>query len=358
VKKEVRLLLSKATDSLVLSVELFNRPSNHGRSHGVLIFLDHAFEMFLKAAILHRNGKIRKPGEKHNLGFDACVRKALSNDQLKFLTDEQAITLQIINGYRDAAQHDLLTLSEQNLYIQSQAGLTLFRDLYKEVFDSDLRLHLSERVMPLSTTPPTDLARLFDSEAEEIKRLLRPGTRRGVEASARLRALEIMENAVGGEKGQPSQSRLRRLAKHVREGRGWEQIWPGVASLELTAHGHGPSLDLRFSKKEGVAVRSVPEGTPGAAVVAVKRVNELDYYSLNTVQLAGKIELTVPRTVAVVRYLDLQSDTDCFKEISIGKQKHKRYSPKSITRIRETLATTSIDEIWESHGIGKKRISM
>lgn len=357
-KREAKLLLLKAIDSLVLSVELFNRPNDCGRSHGTLIFLDHAFEMLLKAAILHRNGKIRRPREKHNIGFDACVRKALSDEDLRFLTDEQAITLQIINGYRDAAQHDLLTLSEQNLYVQSQAGLTLFRDLYKLVFDSELRLHLPERVMPLATSPPTDLAALFDTEAEEIRRLLRPGKRRSVEASARLRALQIMEGAIKGEKGQPTQAQLRRLAENVRRGKSWEQIWPGVASLDLTTHGHGPSLDLRFVKKEGVAVQSVPEGTPGAAVVAIKRVNELDYYSLNTTQLAKKVNLTIPKTLAVVKYLNLQSDTDCFKEITIGKAKHKLYSPEAIKRVSETLEIMSIDDIWQSHGSGKKQTSM
>jgi hypothetical protein len=49
-KKEVRHLYNKAIDSLILSVELFNRPNNCARVHGVLIFMDHSFEMLLKAA--------------------------------------------------------------------------------------------------------------------------------------------------------------------------------------------------------------------------------------------------------------------------------------------------------------------
>ena len=58
-KKEVKILRQKAINSLVLSIELFNRPSEMGRAHGVLIFLDHAFEMLFKAIILHRGGRIR-----------------------------------------------------------------------------------------------------------------------------------------------------------------------------------------------------------------------------------------------------------------------------------------------------------
>jgi hypothetical protein len=48
------------------------------------------------------------------------------------------------------------------------------------------------------------------------------------------------------------------------------QIFPGVASITLTTHGNGPSIDLRISKT-GTPVQLVPEGTPGSTVVAVKR---------------------------------------------------------------------------------------
>jgi hypothetical protein len=93
-KKEVRQLRDKAINALVLSIEHFNRPWDQGRTEAVLILLDHAFEMLLKAAIRDRQGKIRKAREKQTIGFDACVRKGLTDASLKFLTDEQALTLQ------------------------------------------------------------------------------------------------------------------------------------------------------------------------------------------------------------------------------------------------------------------------
>ena len=111
-KKEARLLLHKGIDSLILSVEHFNRPTETGRSDAVLIFLDHAFEMLLKAAILHRGGAIRERRAKQTIGFDECVRRALSNADIQFLKREQALTLQTINALRDAAQHHLLDISE------------------------------------------------------------------------------------------------------------------------------------------------------------------------------------------------------------------------------------------------------
>jgi hypothetical protein len=69
-KKEVKILLDKAIASLIISVEHFNRPSDLGRVDAVLILMDHAFEMFLKAAILHKGGRIRQPRAKMTIGFD------------------------------------------------------------------------------------------------------------------------------------------------------------------------------------------------------------------------------------------------------------------------------------------------
>src|SRR5207244_6781578 len=97
-KKEARLLKSKALNSLVLSVAQFNGVSDTGRTDAVLMFLDHSFEMLLKAAILHRGGRIRDSGEKNTIGYDSCVRRGLSDGRIKFLTEEQALTLQTIHG--------------------------------------------------------------------------------------------------------------------------------------------------------------------------------------------------------------------------------------------------------------------
>lgn len=102
-KKEIKLLLGKSLDSLVLSVEHFNRSWDRGREEAVLILLDRAFELFLKAIILEKGGKIRDKGSRETYGFDKCVRKCLSDSTVKCLSEEEALTIQIINSLRDAA---------------------------------------------------------------------------------------------------------------------------------------------------------------------------------------------------------------------------------------------------------------
>jgi hypothetical protein len=348
-KREARLLLEKACDSLVLSIELFNRPHDRGRVSSTLIQLDHAFEMLLKAAIVHRGGRIRDKRAKETIGFDACVRRGLSDGRIRFLTEEHALTLQTINGLRDAAQHHLLDISEGQLYVHIQSGLTLFRDLLKQVFDQELVHHLPTRVLPVSTSPPTDLATLFESEVSEIRKLLDPAKRRRIEAEARLRPLAILDSTIRGEKAQPSTGDLGRIGQALIEGKSWTQVFQGVAAIEISAEGGGPTLSLRLTKKEGIPIQLVPEGTVGASVVAVKRVDELSYYNLGATQIAEKLGLTVPKVVAIVDFIGLRGKPECYKEIKIGKVIFKRYSQKALDEITQALKLDSVDKIWAKH---------
>lgn len=345
-KREARLLLEKACDSIVLSVELFNRPNDRGRVSSVLIQLDHAFEMMLKAAIVHKGGKIREKRAKETIGFDGSVRRGLSDGKVRFLKDEQALTLQAINGLRDAAQHDLLDISEGQLYIHMQSGVTLFRDLLLSVFKQDLAKYLPVRILPVSTSPSTDLVCLFDSEVKEVQRLLRPGSRRRIEAEARLRPLAILDATIKGEKGQPSPGDLRRMGQELFAGKSWAEMFPGVAAINMSPNGSGPTLTLRLSKKEGIPVHHVPEGTPDAGVVALKRVNELDFYNMGAEQLAQNVGVTRPRVLAIIEYLKLRENPDFYKEFRISSQLYKRYSQKAAEKIREALKRESAEDIW------------
>jgi hypothetical protein len=353
-RREASLLLNKACDSLLLSIELFNRPQDRGRISSTLIQLDHSFEMLLKAAIVHRGGKIREKRAKETIGFDACVRRGLSDARIKFLTEEQVLTLQTINGLRDAAQHHLLEISEGQLYIHAQSGVTLFRDLLRNIFNQELTEYLPMRVLPISTSPPMDLTSLFDSEVDEIQKLLVPGRRRRIEAEARLRPLAILDATIKGEKGQPSSSDLRRIGQKLLEGKHWVDLFSGVAAIEITTDGSGPSLSLRFTKKEGIPIHVVPEGTPGASVVAIKRVNELDFYNLGARQFAEKMGCSIAKILVIINYFNIRDDQNCYKEFKMGSSIFKRYSQKALEIVREGLKKENLEKIWEKNR--KKRL--
>jgi len=223
------------------------------------------------------------------------------------------------------------------------------------VFDQDLRVHLPPRVLPLSTTPPTDLAALFDHEVNEVQRLLKPGKRRKVEVAAKLRALAIVDGAMRGDRLQPTDGELRRLGESISKGKEWRDVFPGVAAIELTATGTGPSLDLRISKKEGVPIQLVPEGTPGTSVVAVHKVDSLGFYNLGRDQVAKHLGLSGPKTTALIRHLRIQENGECYRRITIGKASFDRYSQKAINRLREALKSVKMDDVWADYQSSLRR---
>lgn len=346
-KKEAKLLKDKGISSILLSIDHFNRVSDVGRSDAVLIFLDHSFEMLLKAGILAKGGKIREPREASTIGFDRSVRKALTDTP--FLTEEQALVLQAINGLRDAAQHHLLDLSEGQLYFHAQSAVTLFRDILKDVFGEDLADSLPSRVLPVATIVPSDPLEMFSSELDAVRQLLAPGRRHRAEAEAKLRGLAIVDGALQGQFLQPSESELRKLGSRLTSGEKFDRLFPGIGAVTFQTDGVGPSLSLRIAKKEGVPITVVPEGTPGAGVIALKRVDELGFYSLGHHDLAEKAGLTPNKTTAAIRILGIKGDPDCHKEIAIGKVKYQRYSQNAIQRIKELLAEKSADAVWAEY---------
>lgn len=353
-KKEVKMLLNKATDSLILSIELFNRPQDQCRHTGSLIMLDHSFEMLLKAAILHRNGQIRqRRNDKNTIGFDACLRIAISSENMQFLTPEQALVAQAINGLRDAAQHYILQISEPQLYVHMQSGVTLFSDILMNVFGIKLVDKLPQRVLPIATLAPLDIDALFRFEIREIKKLLTPRSRHGHEAYSRIRPLCILDAVISGEKNtQPSDKEIKNIATSLKEGKKWDQIFKGVAGIKLDKTGNGPTISLKISKKADVAVELVKED-PNAAVVAVKRVNELDFYSLGLKKMTENIAkqykyITTIKLLSVIKHLKIQNNAEYYKEIQIGSQIHKRYSKYAQDYLIEQIPSLNVEQNWRN----------
>lgn len=134
-------------------------------------------------------------------------------------------------------------------------------------------------------------------------------------------------------------------------------MFSGVAAVELTSDGAGPTLSLRLSKKEGIPIQLVPEGTPGASIVAVKRVDELGYYSLGATQLSEKVGVTMPKVVAVVDHLGIRNDQECYKEFKIGRVLHKRYSPKAIERVKVAIENGGMERIWAARSKRATRVA-
>jgi hypothetical protein len=178
-RRETKLFKQHALDSLTLAIEMFNRPHNMLRTESVLIFLQHAFEMLLKGAIYQRRGTIYETNH-ITYRYDKCL--AIARDDLNIVTKDMTTGLTILDGFRDCATHHHLRLSEDSLYLQAQAAVTMFDEILQKAFADKLANHLPDRVLPVSTNPPKELILLLDYEFTKIQQLLAPGKRRQTEA--------------------------------------------------------------------------------------------------------------------------------------------------------------------------------
>jgi hypothetical protein len=355
-KREAKHLLIRGVDSLVLAIEHFNRPHDRGRPEAVLILADHAFELLLKAAIVHRGGRIRRRKDPNTLGFEGCLNSCLLDPKIKFLKNEEADTLRILNNLRDGAQHHFILVSEQQLYTVIQAAVTLFDDLLSRVFLRRLADHVPQRVLPISTLPPKDFPSLMDEEIASIRATFSKGTRRRADARARLRTIALIDGALRQDPRHPTDAELHSKLTDLGS-EDWRKVFPGAAALTISSDGGGRPISLRLTKADGIAVHLVKEGDPSATITAVKKVDALSFYNLNLTAVAVEVALSPPKTLAVVRYLKLQEDEECFKEFRIGKSVFHRYSPTAVSKIREALPGLDMAKVWSQFGSMRRKVA-
>ena len=346
-KKNVAPLLDKSVESLTLAIELFNRPAEIARTHGVLILMHHAFEMLLKASILQKTGGIHDREQRYTYGFDRCL--AVATEQLKIISSDERATLSILDAQRDQAAHYFVELSEDVLYVHAQSGVTLFNGNLKKSFGVVLSERLPSRILPVSTRPPRDLVTLFSNELAEVDRLLTGGKRQGAAAAAKLRT--ILAFTVGSRDGGQRVSEVEisaAISKRRRKSE-WDVILPEVAQLKLSTDGSGIPITMRISKDAPIAVRIAEPGEAVSGTVIKQQIDPWDVFTMSRDDLAEKLSLTGPRTHALIYELNLQSDPECYKELRKKSQLFKGYSKKALDKLRQAKAELNIDEVWARH---------
>jgi hypothetical protein len=306
--------------------------------------------MILKARIYQARGTVFEPGEQISLRFDKCL--GIARSDLGILNEDQALTLSILDGERDCAAHNLLDLTEQALYVHTQAAVTLFDQVLFTAFAERLAGHLPSRVLPVSTNPPQDMLTFLDGEFSQIKGLLQPGKRQRAEARGRLRHLMIVESNIAGDSRQPTDSGMEQVIRRVTSGETWQAIFPGTASLRLDTQGHGVNVAIRFTRELTAApVRVIRPGEPGAEEAAlVREVNLLDRFSMRLKELSGSLNLSAYVTLALIHHLRLQDDSDCYREFPMGKvSPFKRYSPLAFERLKQAKETADMDKVLQKY---------
>lgn len=346
-RRESRQLKQKAIDSLINAVEFFNRPRDEGRVVAVLFFLQHAFEMLLKAAINEIRGTVFPPGGNRSHGFQKCC--AICRSDIGLIDEADVRVLDLINNLRDQATHFIVDPSEAALYAYSQSGMSLFERVLSDCFGEHLIDHLPGRVLPLSTIPPRDIQLIVEEEVEEILELVAPGRRQGHIARPRLRHLIIVDATLRGEEVDPTDASVDQKIAQLREAEDWRTILPGAAVLTADPNAGGPALRIRLGREGDIAARKLRPGEDPESALVYRELRTEDTWPFSRDDIAEKLGLTGPKTTALIRYLKIQEDPELFTVAQFGASRHPCYSPKALERLRAALREVDMNEVWAQH---------
>jgi hypothetical protein len=348
VRSGARALKGKALSSLRAAVVAHNSPHDDGRATAVLLHLQHAFEMLLKAALEQSRTTVFDRRTGRSIGFEKAVALAQSNAKLK-LTEAEAGTLRAIDAMRDDEQHWFTEVSEGQLYLHVRAGVTLFDDLLNRAFGEQLADHLPMRVLPISVEPPKDFLVLVDEDFNQIRELLKPGRRARAQARAKIRGLLAMEAHVEPDT-KVSDADVDRVEAGIKAGKARDVVFPKLEGVAAQVSGEGVTVAVRFSKTEGMPVRLVGEGDQVEAA-AVRTVDLQKKYHWSTSDLATKLGLTVPRFIALHRHLGLEADDSCYREFVFGSARINRWSDNALKAARDALPNLDMNLLWKAHSI-------
>lgn len=345
-KASARELHRKALSSMRTAITAFNSPHDDGRSTAVLLHLQHAFEMLLKAALVQSGVKVFDKDTERSIGFESAVRQAQQLPGAK-VKDTEAGTLRAIDALRDDEQHWYTEVPEAMLYLHARAAVTLFDDLLHRAFKQRLADHLPSRVLPISTQPPEDFQTLVDSEYTKIAELLKPGRRQRDRARARIRALLAME-AHSDDDAKVSNSAVNRIERGVKVGKTRDELLPNLAGVGADISGDGLTVQVRFSRTEGLPVRYVT-GVDANEATAIEEVDLQRKYHWTPSGLAQKLKVDTTRAKLLREHLGIDPNGADSHDFKFNKTRHRGFSDNALTKMRRALVELDIDAIVESH---------
>ena len=351
-KNTARTLHGKALSSLRTAMTSFNSPHDDGRATTVLLHLQHAFEMLLKAALSQSGAKTFDKRTGRSIGFEAAVNQARQLASVK-LTEDEAALLRAIDALRDDEQHWFNDVAEGLLFLYARGAVTLFDELLTRAFGEKLADHLPTRVLPVSTEAPQDFLTLVDSEYANISELLKPGRRARYEARAKIRTLLALEAHVS-EDVRVSDPDVNRVEMGIKAGKTRAQVFPRLGSVGAEISGDGVTVKVKIVKRDdALPVRLVKAGEEVDAA-AVREVDVQDKFHWTSSRLAGKLGLSTLKAAVLREHLGIDSDPSCTRTIPHNRSLLIYYSDNALTKMRAAMESPDLDAIWESHGKVKR----
>jgi hypothetical protein len=243
-KRDARTLKLKAVCSLRRAVTAFNGCDEDGRVTTVLLHLQHASEMLLKAVLVQCGVQVMDPTKKTSIGHERCIN--LATQHAKLMAADAGL-LRAVDALRDAEQHWMIIVPEDVLYLHARGLVTVFDDILKRLLGDSLAAHIPARVLPVSTQAPVGFDLLVDREYTQIRELLQPGKRQRDEARGRIRTLLAMESHVA-EGVDISEADIDRVEKAIRGGKARSEVFPRLSGLDTQISGSGATITVRFTE--------------------------------------------------------------------------------------------------------------
>jgi len=348
-KREAKTLKAKAIASLKRGLEAFNNHDDDGRPETVLLMLQHASEMLTKALLVQKGQSVFDKEKGTSIG----IEKALNIAQSKaWMSATQAGAVRVIDAMRDQAQHWMIVVPEDTLYINARALITVLDEVLAEHFEDTLADNLPVRVLPLSTQALPDFIMLVNREYEQIRELLAPGRRARDEARGRITALLAMEAHVSEEVA-VSKRDLDRIEEAIKVGMEMEQVFPRLMTLATSVEGEGPTIRVRITKSaDAPAVRYISGDDPESAA-AIREVDLQKKYHWSPSALANKLGLSLNKAKAVRDFLRIDEDPANVMVFEFGSQKHPRYSDNALRVLRDALTPELVEQAWRERPKGR-----
>ena len=98
-----------------------------------------------------------------------------------------------------------------------------------------------------------------------------------------------------------------------------------------------------------MAFKIAKQGDVVEGTLLKQEIDPWTVFNLGRDELAKKLALSGPRTLALIFELKLQDDKDCYRELQRKSQVIKGYSLKALNRLREALKTIDMDDVWARH---------
>lgn len=98
--RDAKTLKEKAVASLKIAMTTFNSFEEEGRITSVLLHLQHACEMLLKAELVQKRATVFDKVTGRSIGFEKCLRLCQASHGLK---SEEAGIMRAVDAMRDAS---------------------------------------------------------------------------------------------------------------------------------------------------------------------------------------------------------------------------------------------------------------